>query len=151
MRIEGLSQPVKPTPGSSRGESIRQKKAGAGAGDVVEISRGAPDVAELSAKIAAAPDRMNPRLQEIQARVKLGYYDSQEARRKVADTLLESDPLQGVLSDITQTKAAKQELAKVPDVRREQVDQARQRVADRFYDSTEVRRQTAERMLDELA
>lgn len=151
MRIDGLSQPLKPTPSSSRSDSVRQKKAGSRPGDVVEISRGARNVAELTAKVKAAPDTLNPRLQEVQARVRSGYYHSQDARNKVAASLLESGPFKGVLSEIAQAKVAKQQLAKVPDVRREQVDQARQRVTNRFYDSADVRRQTAQRMLDELA
>lgn len=150
MRIEGLSQPLNLTPGSPRNESVRQKKAEARSGDVVEISRSAQDVAGLTAKLKAAPDDLNPRLQEIQARVESGYYNSKEVRKQVADALLASDPLQGVLSDIAQTKMAQQQLAQVPEVRQDQVDQARQRVKTKFYDSAEVRQDTAQRMLDEL-
>lgn len=150
MRIEGLSQPLKVTPSSSRSESVRQKKAGSHSGDVVEISSSAQDVSALTAKLKVAPEELNPRLEEIQARVQSGYYNSQEVRQQIADALLESDPLQGVLSDIAQTQAARQQLAQVPEVRQEQVDQARQRVNSKFYDSAEVRQETAQRMLDEL-
>jgi hypothetical protein len=151
MRIEGLSQPLKPTSGSSRGDVARQKKVAGRAGDVVEISRGVADAAELAAKTKAAPERVNPRLQEVQARVSSGYYNTQDARRKVADAVLGSESMKGVLSGMVQARAAKQQLAAVPDVRQGEVDQARRRVADRFYESAEVRRQTAQRMLDELA
>jgi anti-sigma28 factor (negative regulator of flagellin synthesis) len=151
MRIDGLSQPPKTSQTGERGEPVRSKKAAAGAGDVVEISRDAQEVAELSAKLSADVDEVNPRVEEIRARVQSGYYESRQVREQIAESILEEGALRETLSDIAQVRAARQGLEGVPDVRQERIDQARQRVASGYYDRADIRQQTAERMLDELA
>ena len=150
MRIEGLSQPPKTQQTGQRGDGVRQKKDSGRAGDVVEISKG-PEVADLTALAKSAPEELGTRVQEIRARVQSGYYNSEEVREKIADALLESDGLQEVVSDISQVRIAKEKLAEIPDTRDEEVQQARQRVGTGFYETEQVRQDTADRMLDELA
>jgi hypothetical protein len=151
MRIEGLSQPPRTPQTSQRNDAAGGKKDGGRAGDVVEISQNTQEVADLSAAAKAAPDELNPRIQEIRGRVESGFYNSREVQEQIADAMLESDGLQEVVADISQAQVAKQKLEQVPDTRPEEVDKARQRVGTGFYDSAQVRQDTAERVLDELA
>ena len=151
MRIEGLSQPPKTQQTGQRGDGVRQKKESGRAGDVVEISKGPQEVADLAAAAKAAPEELGTRVQEIRARVQSGYYNSQEVREQIADALLESDGLEEVVSDISQVRVAKEKLGQIPDTRDAEVQQARQRVGTGFYETEQVRQETAERMLDELA
>ena len=150
MRIEGLSQPPRTSQTNQRSDVARAKKDSGRAGDVVEISQNAQEVADLSAAAKAAPEELNPRIQEIRGRVESGYYNSPEVQEQIADAMLDADGLKEVVADITQAKVAKQELEQIPDTRSEEVDKARQRVGSGFYDSEQVRQDTADRVLDEL-
>ena len=151
MRIDGLPNQPKIQQANQRNESVRQKKPGARAGDVVEISATAQEAAELSATLKAAPEVTNPRLAEVQARVQSGYYNSDEVRHQIADALLGSDGMREVVDDVAQTRVAKEKLESVPDVREERVSEARTRVADGHYDRADVRRETVDKVIDELA
>lgn len=150
MRIDGLSEHPKVQQPQQRSAAVRAKKEGQDAGDVVEISQGAQEVADLSALAATATTEPNPRLQEIRERVRSGYYDSAQVRRQVADSVLDSDGLREVVSDIGQARVAREELSATPDVRADRVEVARQRVDSGYYDGRQVRRDTADRILDEL-
>ena len=149
MRIDGLSHPQRPSQTNQRGDAARAKDSGR-AGDVVEISH-AQEVADLSAAAKAAPDELNPRIQEVRDRVQSGYYNSREVQEQVADALLNSDGLREVVADAARAQAARQKLEQIPDARPEEVDRARQRVGSGFYDDAKVQQDTAERILDELA
>ena len=151
MRIEGLSQSPRAPQSNQRSDAARFKKDSGPAGDIVEISHNAQEVAHLSAAAKAAPEELNPRIQEIRGRVESGYYNSREVREQIADVMLDADGLKEVVADIIQAKVAKQELEKIPDTRPEEVAKARQRVGSGFYDSEQVRQDTADRVLDELA
>ena len=151
MRIDGLSQQPKITQSQQRGSPVRSKKDSERPGDVVEISKSAPDVAELSAQAKAAPAENNPRIQEIRQRVQSGYYDSRQVREQIADSLLASEGMREVVSDVAQMQTAKEQLAQVPDVREDRVEATRQRVDTGFYDTRQARQDTADRILDELA
>ena len=151
MRIDGLSQQPKITQSQQRGSPVRSEKDSERPGDVVEISKSAPDVAELSAQAKAAPAENNPRIQEIRQRVQSGYYDSRQVREQIADSLLASDGMREVVSDVAQMQTAKEQLAQVPDVREDRVEATRQRVDTGFYDTRQARQDTADRILDELA
>jgi anti-sigma28 factor (negative regulator of flagellin synthesis) len=150
MRIDGLSEHPKVHQPQARGAAVRAKKEDQDAADVVEISQGAQEVADLSALAATAPSEPNPRLEEIRERVRSGYYDSAQVRRQVADSVLASDGLREVVSDIGQARVAREELSATPDVREERVEVARQRVDSGYYDGRQVRRDTADRVLDEM-
>ena len=150
MRIDGLPQPNRVSQANSRNDAVRSKKDSDRSGDVVEISGGLQDVAELSSKAVNAPEEANPRIDEIKERVRSGYYDSAEAKQQIADALLESDSLRGTVKDIEANRSVKQQLDQVPDTRPERVEQAKQRLEDGYYDSPEVRRETGERLLDHL-
>ncbi len=151
MRIEGLSQPPKAPQTNKRGEAVQAKKAPARSGDVVEISKGAQEVADLAAKAKAAPGEGNAlRLQEVRDRVQSGYYNTPGARKKVADALLQSGGFREVAGDIAQARAARQQVKQVPEVRKAEVERARQRVGSGFYQSPEVSKAMAERLLDQL-
>ena len=151
MRIDGLSQQPKITQSQQRSSPARSKKDSERPGDVVEISKSAPDVAELSAQAKATPAENNPRIQEIRQRVQSGYYDSRQVREQIADSLLASDGMREVVSDVARMQTAKDQLAQVPEVREDRVDETRQRVDAGFYDTRQARQDTADSMLDELA
>ena len=150
MRIDGLSQPPRTSQTSQRGDAARGKKESGRAGDVVEISH-AQEVADLSAAAKAAPDELNPRIQEVRDRVKSGHYNSREVQERVADALIDSSGLRDVVSEAAQVQVARQKLEEIPDIRAEEVDRARSRVGTGFYDAAKVQQDTADRVLDELA
>lgn len=149
MRIDGLPDlPPKVTQSNQRTDSAKVGKSGRGE-DVVDLSQSAKEVADLAA--AAKEERVNPRIEAVRARVASGYYDSEEARQRIADRLLRSGNLREVVDEIAVSRGAKQRLDEVPDTRPGRVDEAKQRVSRGFYDTPEVRNETAERILDELA
>ena len=151
MRIDGLSHKPKISQTKQRNAPTRGKREGERADDVVEISKGAQDVSELSALARSEAAESNPRINEIKERVESGYYNSRQVREQIADSLLESDGLKAAVSDIEVFRGARQQLDAVPDVRAEKVDDARQRVGSGFYDRAEVRLGTADKILDEMA
>ena len=59
--------------------------------------------------------------------------------------------MQSEVADIAVFRGAQQQLEDVPDVRDDRVSEARQRVESGFYDQAEVRLETADRILDEMA
>ena len=145
MRIDGLPNLSKATQSTQRADSSRQKKPGR-ADDVVELSQNAKEVADLAA--AAKEEQVNPRIEEVRARVASGFYDSESARQRTADSLLRSGNVGEVVDEIALAKAARESGA---DTRPDRVVEARQRVGSGFYDTPRVRGETAERILDELA
>ena len=151
MRIEGLSPQPKVSQAQQRSPAVRSKKDSGRAGDVVEISKSAQEVSELSTQAKATSVDNSARIQEIRAKVESGYYDSRQVREQIADSLLESGGMREVVDDIAQVQVAKEELKQVPDTREDRVDQARGRVGSGFYDSPQVREETADGILDELA
>ena len=153
MRIDGL--PNQPRVSQTNQSAARPKNASSSppSDDVVEISQGAADVAELSAAAKSA-EVLNPRLEEIKQKVNSGHYDSQVVREQIADRVLHSRSMKDVVDDIVQVKAAREQLAEVPDVREERVDQVRRHLnaaGAQFYDQTDVRRETIDGFLDEIA
>ncbi|MBI2504125.1 MAG: hypothetical protein HYW07_12950 [Candidatus Latescibacteria bacterium] len=152
MRIDGLSQQPKTPQSGKRGDTAPAKKAPARAGDVVEISSGTQGVADLAAKakVAAAEGRVS-RLEEVRARVQSGYYNAPETRKQVAGALLQSGGFKEVAADLAQARGVRQQVRQVPEIRKAEVERARQRVNTGFYQETQVRQATAERVVDQLA
>lgn len=148
MRIEGINQPPKVAQTNQRSVADKGKKPVDG-GDVLEISKDAQDVSELAAKAKAASDRVSPRLEEIRSRIKEGFYNTPEARERIAEGLLESGTLKEAASDLGVARAAKKKLDEVKEVREDKIEQARQRVTSQFYDDVAVRQQTADKLLGE--
>lgn len=151
MRIDGLPQQPKVSRTQQRNTTDRSKEASGRPDDVVEISQSSQDVSGLSALARSTPAEANPRIQEVRARVESGYYNSRQVREQIADSLLESGNMRDVVSEIDQVQVAKQQLAEIPDTREDRVDTARQRVGSGFYDESQVRQDTADGILDELA
>ena len=151
MRIDKLSHQPKISQSQQRNVSVRGNNEHARADDVVEISRGAQEVSELSALARAESTETNPRIDEIKRRVESGYYNARQVREQIADALLDSPSMRNDVSDVAVFKGAKEAVNAVPDVREDKVNEARQRVESGFYDRSEVQRDTADRILDELA
>ena len=151
MRVEGFSPPPKIAPPSQRSEGVRQRRENSRAGDVVEISPTAQEVSELAARIQLEPrEEIQARVQEFRSRAAAGFYDAQEVRTEIAQALIRSDGFKEVVADISVVQTASQKLAQLPEVRQERVDQARQRVNQGFYDTSQIKQETAVRLLDEL-
>ena len=108
-------------------------------------------MSELSALARAESTETNPRIDEIKRRVESGYYNARQVREQIADALLDSPSMRNYVSDVAVFKGAKEAVNAVPDVREDKVNEARQRVESGFYDRSEVQRDTADRILDELA
>ena len=151
MRINKLSHQPKISQSQQRNAPVSSHNEQARADDVVEISRGAQEVSELSALARAESTETNPRIDEIKRRVESGYYNARQVREQIADALLDSSGLRNDVSDVAVFKGAKEAMGAVPDVREDKVREARQRVESGFYDRSEAQRDTADRILDELA
>jgi anti-sigma28 factor (negative regulator of flagellin synthesis) len=152
MRIDGLSQQPKTPQSGKRGDAAQVKKAPARAGDVVEISTSTQGVADLAAKAKVAVDETSAsRLEAVRARVQSGHYNTPETRKQIAGALLQSGGFKEVAADLTQARGVRQQVKNTPDVRKAEVERARQRVSSGFYQETQVRQATAERVVDQLA
>ena len=150
MRIDKLSHQPKISQSQQRNVSVGSNNERTRADDVVEISRGAQEVAELSALARAESTETNPRIDDIQRRVESGYYDARQVREQIADALLDSPGMRDDVSDVIVFKGAQEALDAVPDEREDKVSEARQRVESGFYNQGEIQRDTADRILDEL-
>jgi anti-sigma28 factor (negative regulator of flagellin synthesis) len=151
MRIDGLPNLPKVEQSNQRNEAVRQKRSGAKPGDSVEISDAVRESVDLAAALKVAPEQPNPRISEVRERVRAGYYNSEEVKQQVAGALLRSEGMRPAVDEVAQVQVANARLQSVPDTRPERVEQARQRVTEGFYDRPEVRRTTADRIVDELA
>jgi hypothetical protein len=144
---------------ASRGEAMAREYRRSSAmptprrSDVVQLSGGTPDVAEL-ANIAKASETANPRLEGIRQKVESGYYNTQEALDQVAGAVIDSGRVTDVAAEVVQTQSAIEQLANVPDVREDRVNEVTERLSTQgsaFYDTPEVRSATADGFLDEIA
>jgi hypothetical protein len=151
MRIDGLSERPRVQPSTPRSTPVRSGRQAREAGDVVELSKGAQDVAGLSALANAAEVEPNPRLAQIRERVNQGYYDTPAVRQQVADAVLGSGSMDQTVRDAAQVMVARQQMEEVPEVRPDRVAASRERVGTGFYDTPAARQQTASRVLDNLA
>ena len=150
MRIDKLSHQPKISQSQQRNVSVGRNNERVRADDVVEISRGAQEVSELSALARAESTETNPRIDEIKRRVESGYYNARQVREQIADALLDSPGMRDDVSDVVVFKGAQEALDAVPDEREDKVNEARQRVESGFYNRGEIQRDTADRILDEL-
>ena len=150
MRIDKLSHQPKLSQSQHRNAPVRSNNESARADDVVEISRGAQEVSELSALARAESTEANPRIDEIKRRVESGYYNARQVREQIADALLDSPGMRSDVSDVAVFKEAHEALDDVPDVRESKVSEARKRVEGGFYNRSEIQRDTADQILDEL-
>ena len=150
MRIDKLSHQPKISQSQQRNVSVGRNNERVRADDVVEISRGAQEVSELSALARAESTETNPRIDEIKRRVESGYYNARQVREQIADALLDSPGMRDDVSDVVVFKRAQEALDAVPDEREDKVNEARQRVESGFYNRGEIQRDTADRILDEL-
>ena len=150
MRIDKLSHQPKISQSQQRNVSVGSNNERTRADDVVEISRGAQEVSELSALARAESTETNPRIDDIKRRVESGYYDARQVREQIADALLDSPGMRDDVSDVVVFKGAQEALDAVPDEREDKVSEARKRVESGFYNQGETQRDTADRILDEL-
>ena len=150
MRIDKLSHQPKISQSQQRNVSVGGNNERTRADDVVEISRGAQEVSELSALARAESTETNPRIDEIKQRVESGYYDARQVREQIADALIDSPGMRDSVSDVVVFKGSQKALDAVPDEREDKVNEARQRVESGFYNRGEIQRDTADRILDEL-
>lgn len=151
MRIDGLPNLPSTQQTNQRNNAVGKKKADVRSGDVVEISSDVQETAGLAAALKAAPEtNLDHRIQEIRTRVQSGYYNSDEVRQQIAGAMLQSDGLKEVVEDATQVRIAREKVQELPDVREDRVSDARQRASTGFYDQSQVRSDTADRILDEM-
>ena len=151
MRIDGLPNLQKVSQPNSRTDSDKPRTRTGRADDSIEISRSAQEAAELTEALKTAPEAVNPRLGEIRERVQSGYYNSEEVRREIAGALVDTDNIRPVVDEVVELRAAVRQLENVPDVRADRVAETRDRAASGYYDQAEVRRQTADSIIDASA
>ena len=151
MRIDGLPNLQKVSQPNSRTDSDKPRTRTGRADDSIEISRSAQEAAELAEALKTAPEAVNPRLGEIRERVQSGYYNSEEVRQEIAGALVDADNIRPVVNEVVELRAAVRQLENVPDVRAERVAETRERAASGYYDQADVRRQTADSIIDASA
>ena len=151
MRIDGLPEQPKVSQANQRSAAARPNKECARPADSVEISRDASELSGLSQLAKTAPEEFNPRFREIRERIDSGFYDTRDAREKIADSVLESSGVRTVVDDIGQFRVALEKLAEVPDFREDAVASARGKVESGAFDTREALVNTAQRMIDEMA
>ena len=152
MRIDGLPNQSKVTQ-SNQAQARPKKPASVAAGDVVQLSGETPDVAEL-ANVAKASETVNPRLEGIRQKVESGYYNTREALDQVAGAVIYSGRVTDVAAEVVQTQSAIEQLANVPDVREDRVNEVTERLSTQgsaFYDTPDVRSATVDGFLDKIA
>jgi flagellar biosynthesis anti-sigma factor FlgM len=154
MKIEGILSELRNIAQTDRkAPDAKQRPSAARSGsDVVQISDRARTLKSQQETAAAAlgetPDVRQARVAQVKARVAEGYYDRPEVRQAVADSILNSGTMTEVAAEKRQANTAKASLASTPDVRQDQVAQAKQRVASGFYDTPEVRKKTVDGLLE---
>ncbi|HIG53507.1 MAG TPA: hypothetical protein EYG11_16225 [Candidatus Latescibacteria bacterium] len=148
--IDPLSHQPKVSQTKQQNAAARPKKEGAQASDTVEISQGAQSVAELTELAESTPAQSKANLDAVREKVQSGFYNTPEALENVANTMIESDILQDVVSKIVQFQTAKEQLSEVPDVRAEEVERTRQLVGSGFYNQREALEGAADGMIDEI-
>ena len=153
MRIDGLPNQSKVTQFNQSQARPKKPASSASPGDVVQLSGETPDAAEL-ASAAKASDVTNPRLEGIKQKVESGYYNTPEARDQIAGAVIDSGRVNDVAAEVVQTQSAREQMASVPDVREDRVDEVAQRLNTQgaaFYDTPDVRSATIDGFLDEIA
>ncbi len=154
MRIENAINEIRgPDPSDRRDSEVKRRRGSGRSGDVVEISKAARTLGSQSVNpsdLNAVSDVRHARVEAVRRRVASGYYDRPEVREAIADAVLDSGVVDGVGQEARQTRAVKQQVDEVPDVRDDRVARAKQRVATSFYDSAGVKAQVADRVLSAL-
>lgn len=155
MRIENAINEVQGPQQTERRQNaeMRRKRNTGRTGDVVEISTTARSLGAQAAStvdLNAVSDVRQSRVEAVKQRVASGYYDQPEVREAIADAVLNAGVVDAVAQEIQDVRTTKQELGSVPDVREDRVAQARERVANGFYDAGGVKAQVADRVLDNL-
>ncbi|OGG46638.1 MAG: hypothetical protein A3F84_17865 [Candidatus Handelsmanbacteria bacterium RIFCSPLOWO2_12_FULL_64_10] len=154
MKIEGILSELRNITQADRKAADAKQRPGAArsGGDVVQISDKARTLKSQQETATAAlketPDTRQARVEQVKARVAEGYYDRPEVRQAVADSILDSGVVKEVAAERRQVNVARTSMSDVPDVRTDQVAQAKQRVAGGFYDTPEVRQKMVDGLLD---
>lgn len=150
MRIEGLSHTPRVSQINTRNDTTHAKKPAEG-NDVVELSKDAQEVSDLTAKIIGSNETgMSLRLQEIRAKVATGFFNTREGLEAIAEALEEAEPIADVVGEIETVKLAKRQLEDLPEVRPEKVQEAKQKVEQNLYFEPQVEADTAENILNEM-
>ncbi|GEM_PF-601115 len=154
MKIEGILSELRNITQADRKAADAKQRPGAArsGGDVVQISDKARTLKSQQETAAAAlketPDARQARVEQVKARVAEGYYDRPEVRQAVADSILNSGVVKEVAAERRQVNVARTSMSEVPDVRADQVAQAKQRAASGFYDMREVRQKVVDGLID---
>lgn len=154
MKINGLLSELRNIAQADRKAAETKQRTGATrtGSDVVQISDKARTLKSQQETAVAAlketPDVRRARVEEVKARVAQGYYDRPEVRQAVADSVLNSGVVKEAVAEKRQANAIKTAVASTPDVRKDKVDQAKQRAASGFYDVPEVRRKVADGLVE---
>lgn len=134
--------------------SIKMMSSGKPSGSVSEKKSERTDSLTLSGETGGKTDSVmlsadidyTPRLELINAtrnRVENGTYDS-SLREAVAEKVADSPAVQDIVSEVAMNRGAE------TSERTDMVDRIREQVAGGYYDDPEIRRVTAERLMDVL-
>lgn len=125
--------------------------------DRLEISDAARSMLDRQKKVDATkvaveqqPDVRADRLKDVSKRIADGYYNRPDVIEKITDSVIKS----GVMNDAIQARNAVstvlQKMDETPDVRQDQVDNARNKAAEGAYDQPEVIEKVADEILKNL-
>ena len=143
MKIEGLGIPQPPDP---KGKKVKETEKADKAqeiqrpiSDSVELNTGKKQInsAGYSQQITqgGASDITSKKdLSELKDKTTNGYYDKQEIREQTSDKLINSDELQDVVEEYHLSNLSKEIISKSSDIRHDRVADAKQKIAQGYYD-----------------
>ena len=154
MRIENAINEVQGSQNlERRNATVKRRRTVERNSDVVEISNTARTLGSQAvnrADLNSVSDVRQTRVEAARQRVASGYYDRPEVREAIADAVLNSGVVDTIAQEAQQARDVRQQMDEVPDVRADRVALAKQRVASAYYDSSGVKSQTADSVLDAL-
>ncbi len=143
MKIEGMGIPQQPDP---KGKKIKETKQAEKSqetqkpvSDSVELNKGKKQIqnagySQQIAKGGASDIASKKDLSELKDRTANGYYDKREIREETSEKLIDSNELKDVVKEYHLSNLSKEILSKDSDIRHERVADAKQRIAQGYYD-----------------
>ncbi|MBI4530227.1 MAG: hypothetical protein HY709_01795 [Candidatus Latescibacteria bacterium] len=147
MRIEQVVQQAVSKVDRSSTRAIEDKAGTRGkarSDDSVELSRSTELLRTASTGLSRMPEVRPEKIAQAMARIQERWYDTPEAREKMALALAGSPALTG---DVAEARQAKQ-MKISSDARTDRVTETKKRTTEGFYDTPEVRDAVAESVIE---
>ncbi|MDA0708917.1 MAG: flagellar biosynthesis anti-sigma factor FlgM [bacterium] len=146
MRIENLVTEIQSHPRvTERRQSTNNRTESTRHGDEVQLSQAGKALADFRVE-----DTSRARIEAIQQRVESGYYDQPQIKAIIAENMLSAGSLDAVIAEVQDIKITLKQLAEIPDVRIEKVQEAIGKLASGAYNDKNVLKGTADGLMGML-